>query len=153
MWFCTVNNHLGALLSLITMLASTSLILFSESEVFENSSHAPILFFRRLLTPLIYAAPAVSLSALFFSSTISTEPITASKYPEGYKAYRERVDVLDVICTLEKRQRWDERAVRIGGFPDPPSLKPTCFPYQIPNSRPPITTNHQRYPFPDPHRP
>lgn len=59
-------------------------------------------FFEHLLTPLVHVVPALALSALFFSSTIYTESITVSKYPEGYKAYQERVGMFGVSRTLEK---------------------------------------------------
>ena len=41
-----------------------------------------------LLWPL---APALVLCTLFFSSTLFTESISLSKYPEGYRAYQQRV--------------------------------------------------------------
>ena len=40
---------------------------------------------------LLPLAPALVLCTLFFSSTLFTESISLSKYPEGYKAYQERV--------------------------------------------------------------
>ncbi|EMD33474.1 hypothetical protein CERSUDRAFT_118057 [Gelatoporia subvermispora B] len=43
------------------------------------------------MTPIWPLAPAVVLCTLFFSSTIFTESISLSKYPEAYKAYQSRV--------------------------------------------------------------
>jgi hypothetical protein len=42
------------------------------------------------LTPLWPLVPALAIGGLFFSSTIFTESISASKYPE-YAAYQSRV--------------------------------------------------------------
>ncbi|KAJ7510289.1 DUF1295-domain-containing protein [Mycena galericulata] len=42
---------------------------------------APVFDLQALLAPLLPLTPALALSALFFSSTIYTEAITASKYP------------------------------------------------------------------------
>jgi len=43
------------------------------------------------MTPIWPLAPALVLCILFFSSTIFTESISLSKYPEAYSAYRSRV--------------------------------------------------------------
>ncbi|KAJ3556617.1 hypothetical protein NM688_g1929 [Phlebia brevispora] len=43
------------------------------------------------ITPIWPLAPALVLCTLFFSSTIFTESISLSKYPEGYRAYQKRV--------------------------------------------------------------
>ncbi|KAI0090243.1 DUF1295-domain-containing protein [Irpex rosettiformis] len=43
------------------------------------------------LTALLPLTPALVLCTLFFSSTLFTESISLSKYPEGYKAYQRRV--------------------------------------------------------------
>jgi hypothetical protein len=72
------------------------------SAIFQNFPHALVPFFQQLLEPLTHVAPALALSALFFSSTIYTEAITKSKYPEGYKAYQERVGMFGVVYTFEK---------------------------------------------------
>ena len=42
-------------------------------------------------TSLVPLAPALVLCSLFFSSTLFTESISASKYPKGYGAYQQRV--------------------------------------------------------------
>lgn len=42
-------------------------------------------------TSLLPLTPALVLCTLFFSSTIFTESISLSKYPEGYRAYQQRV--------------------------------------------------------------
>ncbi|KAI0073665.1 DUF1295-domain-containing protein [Panus rudis PR-1116 ss-1] len=43
------------------------------------------------ITPFWPLAPALVLCTLFFSSTLFTESISRSKYPEGYAAYQQRV--------------------------------------------------------------
>lgn len=55
-----------------------------------------------LLTPLADFIPALSLSALFFSSTIFTESISRSKYPQEYEAYQQRVGMFSPLRTWEK---------------------------------------------------
>lgn len=85
-------THVGIDLSLLPPL----------SKISENFPYALVPFFQHLLAPFVHLVPALALSALFFSSTIYTESITASKYPEGYKAYRERVGMFGVVRTLEK---------------------------------------------------
>jgi hypothetical protein len=42
-------------------------------------------------TPLADIIPPLALCALFFSSTLFTESISVSKYPEAYRAYQSRV--------------------------------------------------------------
>jgi len=54
-----------------------------------------------LLQPLLPLTPALALSALFFSSTIFTEAITASKYA-GYASYQARVGMFSPIDTFLK---------------------------------------------------
>lgn len=68
----------------------------------ENFPYALIPFFRHLLEPFVHVIPALALTALVYASLVYTEGISASKYPEGYKAYQERVGMLGVIGTLEK---------------------------------------------------
>jgi protein-S-isoprenylcysteine O-methyltransferase Ste14 len=56
--------------------------------------------------------PALALSSLFVGSTIFTESISASKYPEAYGAYRKRVGMfLPVpwgwVVGEEERKRGD----------------------------------------------
>ncbi|KAF9466520.1 hypothetical protein BDZ94DRAFT_1295672 [Collybia nuda] len=83
--------------------AGIDLSLFpSFSTIFNNFPYALAPFFQHLLEPLTHVMPALALTALFFSSTIFTESITMSKYPEGYKAYQERVGMFGVFRTLEK---------------------------------------------------
>ncbi|KAF7317025.1 hypothetical protein HMN09_00437000 [Mycena chlorophos] len=48
--------------------------------------------------------PSIALSALFFSSTLYTEAITASKYP-AYKAYQSRVGMFNPLDTVVKGLR------------------------------------------------
>ncbi|KAF4597446.1 hypothetical protein EYR40_007905 [Pleurotus pulmonarius] len=55
-----------------------------------------------LLTPLAPLLPAICLSILFVSSTIFTESITASKYPEAYAEYRKRVAMFSPLHTMIK---------------------------------------------------
>ncbi|KAJ7086037.1 hypothetical protein B0H15DRAFT_353673 [Mycena belliarum] len=62
---------------------------------------APVFNPYALLAPLVPLTPAIALSALFFSSTMYTEAITASKYA-GYAAYRARVGMFSPIDTLFK---------------------------------------------------
>ncbi|KAG6917503.1 hypothetical protein DXG01_002249 [Tephrocybe rancida] len=52
--------------------------------------------------PLKDVIPALALSALFFSSTLFTESISAGKYPREYKAYQERVGMFSPLRTWEK---------------------------------------------------
>ncbi|KAK7032916.1 hypothetical protein R3P38DRAFT_2919702 [Favolaschia claudopus] len=54
-----------------------------------------------LLTAIAPLTPAVALSILFFSSTLYTEAITASKYP-AYTAYRARVGMFSPLATAGK---------------------------------------------------
>lgn len=54
-----------------------------------------------LLGALAPLTPALALSALFFSSTLYTEAITASKYP-GYAAYQARVGMFSPVATVFK---------------------------------------------------
>ncbi|KAG6832835.1 hypothetical protein H0H92_009455 [Tricholoma furcatifolium] len=53
-------------------------------------------------TPMADIAPALALSLLFYSSTLFTESISASKYPKEYKAYQKRVGMFSPLHTLEK---------------------------------------------------
>ncbi|KAJ7598978.1 hypothetical protein C8J56DRAFT_815284 [Mycena floridula] len=46
--------------------------------------------------------PAISLSALFYSSTLFTEGITRSKYPDAYALYRSRVGMFSWFQTVQK---------------------------------------------------
>ncbi|KAJ7116322.1 DUF1295-domain-containing protein [Mycena epipterygia] len=62
---------------------------------------APVFDARPLLEPLLPLVPALALSALFFSSTIYTEGITASKYA-GYASYQARVGMFSPVDTLLK---------------------------------------------------
>jgi steroid 5-alpha reductase family enzyme len=60
------------------------------------AAHSPYQLSVKLLetAPLQTIAPilpALSLIALFISSTIFTESISLSKYPDGYRAYQKRV--------------------------------------------------------------
>lgn len=48
------------------------------------------------LAPL---APSLALCLLFFSSTLFTESISGSKYPQGYAAYRARVAMFVPVLT------------------------------------------------------
>ncbi|KAJ6612252.1 hypothetical protein B0H10DRAFT_304223 [Mycena sp. CBHHK59/15] len=57
-----------------------------------------------LLRPLGPLVPALALSALFFSSTLYTEAITAGKYP-AYAAYRARVGMFSPVETPIKGVR------------------------------------------------
>ena len=43
--------------------------------------------------------PSLVLCSLFFSSTLFTESISLSKYPEAYKAYRKRVSMFVPFLT------------------------------------------------------
>lgn len=58
----------------------------------------PLALLRAVLLPV---TPALALSALFFSSTLYTEAITASKY-RGYAAYRQRVGMFSPLETIMK---------------------------------------------------
>lgn len=51
---------------------------------------------------ILYILPAASLSLLFYSSTLFTESISKSKYPEAYAAYQKRVAMFDPSKTLRK---------------------------------------------------
>ncbi|KAJ7116188.1 hypothetical protein C8R46DRAFT_1152809 [Mycena filopes] len=62
---------------------------------------APVFDWQALLQPLVPLTPALALSALFFSSTVYTEAITASKYP-AYAAYKQRVGMFSPIETVMK---------------------------------------------------
>ncbi|EIN09854.1 DUF1295-domain-containing protein [Punctularia strigosozonata HHB-11173 SS5] len=85
-------------------------------------AHHPVASLSVLLhepTPLWTLVPALSLCALFFSSTLFTESISMSKYPEAYGAYRRRVAMfvpfltpvwgllLSVFGGREERERVD----------------------------------------------
>ncbi|KAF8896529.1 hypothetical protein BD779DRAFT_1433257 [Infundibulicybe gibba] len=59
------------------------------------------MFFTLLVPALQLLSPALSLSLLFFSSTLFTEAITKAKYTERYALYCERVDMFG-IGTLGK---------------------------------------------------
>lgn len=48
-----------------------------------------------LFPDILYILPAASLSLLFFSSTLFTEGISKSKYPQAYAAYQKRVSMFD----------------------------------------------------------
>jgi hypothetical protein len=50
-------------------------------------------------TPLYQLAPALIICTLFFSSTLFTESISRSKYPEKYAMYQERVAMFIPILT------------------------------------------------------
>lgn len=54
------------------------------------------------LPTLIDLLPAIALSILFFSSTLYTEAISSSKYPEAYAAYQDRVGMFSPSLTLFK---------------------------------------------------
>ncbi|KAF7330367.1 hypothetical protein MVEN_02475000 [Mycena venus] len=73
-------------------LADLHAILLPDNGKFDPS---PLL---RALAPL---TPALALSVLFFSSTLYTEAITASKYP-GYAAYQARVGMFSPFVTVMK---------------------------------------------------
>lgn len=62
---------------------------------------APVFDPYALLRPLLPLTPALALSALFFSSTIYTEAITASKYAR-YATYKARVGMFSPLETLMK---------------------------------------------------
>ncbi|KAF7327578.1 hypothetical protein MKEN_00336800 [Mycena kentingensis (nom. inval.)] len=66
--------------------------LLSTLRTFDPNTIAP------LVLPFL---PSIALSALFFSSTLYTEAITASKYP-AYKEYRTRVGMFSPIDTVLK---------------------------------------------------
>ncbi|KIM84343.1 hypothetical protein PILCRDRAFT_408821 [Piloderma croceum F 1598] len=51
------------------------------------------------ITPLYPLAPALVLCGLFFSSTLFTESISRSKYPEKYAMYQDRVAMFVPILT------------------------------------------------------
>lgn len=51
---------------------------------------------------IIHLLPAISLSALFFSSTLFTEAISTKKYPKAYPAYQKRVAMFAPSGTLWK---------------------------------------------------
>ncbi|KIY45437.1 DUF1295-domain-containing protein [Fistulina hepatica ATCC 64428] len=51
------------------------------------------------LSPCVHLAPAVALSLLFYSSTLFTESITASKY-KAYSAYKQRVAMFGFLKTF-----------------------------------------------------
>jgi hypothetical protein len=54
------------------------------------------------LTPLWPLVPALSLCALFFSSTKFSESISKQKYPKTYGAYQSRVGMFVPMLTLLK---------------------------------------------------
>ncbi|KAJ6577310.1 DUF1295-domain-containing protein [Mycena capillaripes] len=62
---------------------------------------APVFNPYALVEPLLPLTPALALSALFFSSTMYTEAITASKYP-AYAAYQARVGMFSPLNTFLK---------------------------------------------------
>ncbi|KAJ7178734.1 hypothetical protein C8R43DRAFT_1057203 [Mycena crocata] len=62
---------------------------------------APVFDPYALLEPLLPLTPAIALSALFFSSTMYTEAITAGKYP-GYALYQARVGMFSPVDTFLK---------------------------------------------------
>ena len=43
--------------------------------------------------------PTLTVCGLFFSSTLFTESISLSKYPEAYRAYQQRVSMFVPILT------------------------------------------------------
>ncbi|KAH9945463.1 DUF1295-domain-containing protein [Epithele typhae] len=51
------------------------------------------------VTPLWPLLPTLTVCSLFFSSTLFTESITASKYPKGYAAYQQRVSMFVPFLT------------------------------------------------------
>ena len=51
------------------------------------------------ITPLWPLLPTLTVCGLFFSSTRFTESITAAKYPEGYRAYQQRVSMFVPFLT------------------------------------------------------
>ncbi|KAK2460931.1 hypothetical protein APHAL10511_007401 [Amanita phalloides] len=55
-----------------------------------------------LYPSVLYIIPAGSLSLLFYSSTLFTESISKSKYPEAYAAYQKRVPMFDPSKLLWK---------------------------------------------------
>jgi len=58
--------------------------------------------FDSLRITLIDFLPAIAQSILFFLSTLYTEEISSSKYPEAYAAYQERVGMFSPSMTLFK---------------------------------------------------
>lgn len=59
--------------------------------------------------------PPLALSALFFSSTLFTESISASKYPKAYAAYQRRVGMfapVDTLCKLATSYVFDSNQTR-----------------------------------------
>ncbi|KAF8072047.1 hypothetical protein FPV67DRAFT_1667492 [Lyophyllum atratum] len=70
--------------------------------VIRQNPYVLIPILERLLAPLANLIPALSLSALFFSSTIFTESISLSKYPKEYRAYQKRVGMFSPLRTWEK---------------------------------------------------
>ncbi|KAJ2922830.1 hypothetical protein H1R20_g14216, partial [Candolleomyces eurysporus] len=60
-------------------------------------------WFEEALYPAaVHLLPALSLSALFFSSTLFTESISKKKYPQAYAAYQKRVGMFSPLSTLRK---------------------------------------------------
>lgn len=62
---------------------------------------------RRALFEVLYGVsvhilPAISLSALFYASTLFTESISKKKYPQAYAAYQKRVGMFSPFKTLSK---------------------------------------------------
>ncbi|KAI0709914.1 DUF1295-domain-containing protein [Earliella scabrosa] len=51
------------------------------------------------ITPIWPLLPSIVICSLFFSSTIFTESISASKYPEAYAAYQKRVSMFVPFLT------------------------------------------------------
>jgi len=55
-----------------------------------------------LFPDILYILPAASLSLLFLSSTLFSESISKSKYPQAYAAYQKRVSMFDPSKALWK---------------------------------------------------
>lgn len=90
-------------------------LLPSFSDVLQNFPRALFPFFQHALEPLTHVAPALALTALFFSSTLYTEAITMSKYRTGYMAYKERVGMFGPLKTWEKGMllSWNGRKAEV----------------------------------------
>ena len=54
------------------------------------------------LSPLWPLVPALSVCALFFTSTMFSESISKQKYPRAYAAYQARVGMFAPVVTLLK---------------------------------------------------
>ena len=76
------------------------------------------------VTPLWQLVPALSLCALFYSSTLFSESITKEKYPRAYAAYQRRVGMFVPVLTvlkgwwLEFRNQKKEVDALVFGDPD-----------------------------------